>query len=72
MKEITYRLRTHILYPWTIGESFKYKERKYRIVQILHEESYTYVNGMIKDIDLDTPMAFQWIDAIVVGELIFF
>jgi hypothetical protein len=68
--KVTVEITTSILYPWEIGNYFKYNGRKYRIQKIISEAKYACVNGLNSEISDDTPIQNQIIVSLVVGALV--
>lgn len=70
VSKVTVEISTSVLYPWEVGNYFKYNGRKYRIEKIISEAKYACVNGITSEIADDTPIQHQIIVSLVVGTLV--
>jgi hypothetical protein len=68
--KVTVEIGTSILYPWEIGDYFKYHGKKYKIEKILSDAKYACVNGITSEISDDTPIEHQIIVSLVIGTLV--
>jgi hypothetical protein len=67
--KVTVEISTSVLYPWEVGNYFKYNGQKYRIEKIICEVKQARVNGIISEISANTPIDHQIITSLVVGTL---
>ncbi|WP_309738305.1 MULTISPECIES: hypothetical protein [unclassified Chamaesiphon] len=68
--KVTVEISTSVLYPWEIGDYFKYNGQKYRIEKIIRETKQARIDGTIGEISADTPIDDQIITSLVVGTLV--
>jgi hypothetical protein len=69
-QKVTTEISASVLYPWEIGNYFKHNGQKYRIEKILKEVKLARIDGIVSEVEIDTPIENQIITSLVVGTLI--
>ncbi|PSB55113.1 hypothetical protein C7B77_16050 [Chamaesiphon polymorphus CCALA 037] len=69
-QKIIIEISSSVLYPWEVGNCFKYNGCKYRIEKILKEVKTSQIDAVISEVSIDTPIENQIVTSLVVGTLI--